>query len=120
MLLGPSLPKALYGHAMVTLDKDVVALGGYSSGSQSSLYLMTCQNKVCEWQTMSQKLKIDRASFVAMLIPDELTDCGKNFQIFIFKIKHFQARARAPAGRESNFWRENIFFFKIQITWREI
>ena len=89
---------------MVTLDKDVVVLGGWVSGSgyQSSLYLMTCQNKVCEWQTMSQELKVGREDFVAMLIPDELTDCGKNFQIFIFKIKHFQARARArlPAGRE--------------------
>ena len=87
---------------MVTLDKDVVAIGGASF--ESSLYLMTCQNKVCEWQTMSQELKVGRYVFVAMLIPDELTDCGKNFQIFIFKIKHFQARARArarpPAGRE--------------------
>ena len=107
---------------MVTLDKDVVAIGGYCypncSDYQSSLYLMTCQNKVCEWQTMSQELKVGRSNFVAMLIPDELTDCGKNFQIFIFKIKHFQARARLPAGRE--LFGMIIFFFKIQIRCREI
>ena len=108
MLLGPSLQKELESHEMVTLDKDVVAIGGRNKNydHQSSLYLMTCQNKVCEWQTMSQELKVGRQLFVAMLIPDELTDCGKNFQIFIFKIKHFQARAhmraraRPPAGRE--------------------
>ena len=95
---------------MVTLDKDVVAIGGkVYPDLQSSLYLMTCQNKVCEWQTMSQELKVGRYQFVAMLIPDELTDCGKNFQIFIFKIKHFQARAREHAGRE--LFGMIIFFF---------
>ena len=73
ILLGPSLPKTLVAHSMVTLDRDLVAIGG-SDGStyQSSLYLMACQNKVCEWQIVTQKLKVGRGYFVAMLIPDEL------------------------------------------------
>ena len=71
------MPKKLYGHEMVTLEKDLVVIGGYYYGYQSSLYLMTCQNQDCEWQTMSQELKIGRSRFVAMLIPDELADCGK-------------------------------------------
>ena len=78
---------------MVTLDKHLVVIGGfggvkgyatYSDDYQSPLYLMTCQNKVCGWYTMSQELNVGREDFVAMLIPDELTDCGKNFQICIF------------------------------------
>ena len=77
---------------MVTLDKHLVAIGGFGGFKgyhtfdddyQSPLYLMTCHNKVCGWYTMSQELNVGRRQFVAMLIPDELTDCGKNFQIFI-------------------------------------
>ena len=74
------MPKALYGHEMVTLEKDLVVIGGnFGSFSHSSfsLYRMTCQNHACEWQTMSQELKIGRRDFVAMLLPDELAYCGK-------------------------------------------
>ena len=87
LLLGPSLPQKMWGHEMVTLDKDLVAIGGCDKDYLSSLYLMTCQNKVCEWQIMSQTLKVGRREFVAMLIPDELADCGKNFFAYIHKNK---------------------------------
>ena len=65
---------------MVPFDTDVVIIGGYASGVgyQSSLHRLTCQNQDCEWKTMSQHLKIARQSFVAMLIPNELVDCGKH------------------------------------------
>ena len=92
MLLGPSLPKTLGGHAMVTLDKDIVVIGGMSSdGSQyqSSLYILSCHNKGCGWTTMTQTLQVARSSHVAMLIPDELTDCSKKLSNIYLKIKTF-------------------------------
>ena len=74
------MPNKLYGHKIVPFDKDVVIIGGYdgtSGGFPSSLHRLTCQNQDCEWKTMSQQLKVAREDFVAMLIPDELVDCGK-------------------------------------------
>ena len=78
----------LNGHEIVTLGKDLVSIGGYDPYSynyHSSMYLMTCQNKFCVWHVMSQALKVARKSFVALIIPNELTDCGKSFQIPIKK-----------------------------------
>ena len=71
---------------MVTLDKDVVVIGGYreSGTSLEPLYLMNCLFFHCEWKLMSQELKFARQNFVAMLIPDELTDCGKNLKLNIY------------------------------------
>ena len=72
------MPKKLRSHKMVQFDKDVVIIGGYDGNNyQSRLYCLTCQNQDCEWKTMSQELKIARDRMVAMLIPDELVDCGK-------------------------------------------
>ena len=72
------MPKKLRSHKMVQFDKDVVIIGGYDGNNyQSRLYCLTCQNQDCEWKTMSQELKIARYRMVAMLIPDELVDCGK-------------------------------------------
>ena len=68
---------------MVTLEKDLVAIGRIDY-FQSSLYIMTCQNQDCEWQTISQKLKIARVDFVVMLIPDEF--CGKYWVYFILEV----------------------------------
>ena len=70
------MPKALGDHQAVSFDKDVVVIGGNSDGYQSSLYRLTCQNKACEWKTMTQQLKVARAWFVTMLMPDELVDCS--------------------------------------------
>ena len=70
------MPNKLYGHEIVPFDKDVVIIGGYSSGYQSSLHRLTCHNQDCEWKTMSQQLKVARYYFVAILIPDELVDCS--------------------------------------------
>ena len=83
MLLELPMPKKLHAHQTVPLDQDVVIIGGttnYGNGMnmQSSLYRFTCQNQDCEFKTMSQELKISRGWFVAMLIPDDLVDCGKH------------------------------------------
>ena len=74
------MPHKLADHEIVPFDKDVVIIGGYGYhngwGYQSSLHRLTCQNQDCEWKTMSQQLKVARAWFVAILIPDELVDCS--------------------------------------------
>ena len=68
------MPNKLYGHEIVPFDKDVVIIGGYAGGYQSSLHRLTCQNQDCEWKTMSQQLKVARRHFVAILhgsVPEE-------------------------------------------------
>ena len=73
------MPHIIYQHEMVTLGTDLVVIGGDCKNcpDKSSLYIMTCQNQLCAWQEMNQRLKIGREQFVAMIIPDELVDCGK-------------------------------------------
>ena len=67
-------------HRMVRIQKDVVVIGGeqYWNSEWSiptSLYRMTCANKICAWTTMTQTLKIGRYYHVAIPIPDDLTNC---------------------------------------------
>ena len=76
--LGPDLPKPLFWHQMVSVDGAVIAIGGYSNvnGYSKSLYKLACSQE-CHWKEMSQKLTVARSSFVAMTIPDEMTNCQK-------------------------------------------
>lgn len=75
--IGPDLPKPLFGLSAVEFDGTVIIIGGYSASyPQNCLYKLVCSNDTnCEWSEMSQKLKVGRSGFVAMLIPDELADC---------------------------------------------
>ena len=67
----------LHGHELVTINKDLVAVGGsdYYGLTQPSMHRLTCQNRKCWWQTLIKKLQIGRMQFVAILIPDNY--CGK-------------------------------------------
>ena len=76
ILSGPKLPKALRGHDMVSYEYSIVAIGGYASeegGYLNTLYQLECVG--CSWKKLEQTLKTPRSNFVAMLIPDEMTDC---------------------------------------------
>jgi hypothetical protein len=57
----------------------VIVIGGYSDtdGYQSSMYTLICDQVECNWSEMEQQLKIARQLFVAMLIPNHLTNCTK-------------------------------------------
>jgi hypothetical protein len=58
----------------------VIVIGGATfipTEDQSALYQLNCNESGCEWHEMEQKLKIARERFVAMLIPDILTNCSK-------------------------------------------
>ena len=70
--VGPSLPKRIWGHSIVTLHMDLVVIGGIDS---SVLYRFTCDQGQCQWHQMNSELKIPRSQFVAMAIPDELVNC---------------------------------------------
>ena len=69
------MPKPLWGHVMLRLGPNLVVIGGNDGWKnyQSSLYLLSYD---MQWHTMSQKLKIPRAHFVAMAVTDELVDCS--------------------------------------------
>ena len=71
------MPIKLHGHELVTINQDLVAIGGSNNYAlpQSSMHRLTCQNKECWWQTLYRKLQIGRMQFVAILIPDNY--CGK-------------------------------------------
>jgi hypothetical protein len=58
----------------------VILMGGYSATNdayQSSIYKVICDQLGCKWSEMEQQLKISRQHFVAMLIPDNFTNCTK-------------------------------------------
>lgn len=66
---------------MVEFDDTVVAIGGYKNliGYSDRLYKLSCtEGSPCEWIEMRQKLKVARHYFVAIMIPNELTECVKN------------------------------------------
>jgi hypothetical protein len=58
----------------------VIVIGGYSDTDyeyQYSMYKLICDQLECKWSEMEQQLKIARDDFVAMLIPNQLTNCTK-------------------------------------------
>jgi hypothetical protein len=58
----------------------VILMGGYSYEYQSSIHKLICDQLGCKWSEMEQQLKIPRELFVAMLIPNYLTNCTKTFK----------------------------------------
>ena len=62
---------------MVNYEGSVIAIGGYDYDDYSkSLFKLECSDE-CQWKEMSQKLAEGRTDFVAMTIPDEMTNCQK-------------------------------------------
>ena len=67
---------------MVNYGTDLVVMGGYSygpesSGYSSSFYQLSVENGKFKWEKMKPELKIPRSHFVAMTIPDHLVDTFK-------------------------------------------
>ena len=65
---------------MVEFEDTVVAIVSTYDAMQkperNSLYKLNCSSDVtCKWQEMSQKLAIPRNGFVAIMVPDEMTNC---------------------------------------------
>jgi hypothetical protein len=81
LIAGPKLPKKLYGASLLTSPdgQGVILIGGWSAtdGYQSSIYKLIYDQLEWKWSEMEQQLQIARRYFVAMLIPDTLTNCTK-------------------------------------------
>jgi hypothetical protein len=61
----------------------VILIGGWLTTDdeyQSSIYKLICDQLGCKWSEMEQQLKIPRALSLAMLIPDQLTNCTKTYK----------------------------------------
>ena len=75
---GPDLPNLLYGHSSVTLDNELIILGGVDGSKwtySSSIYKMSCDDgRFTRWIEMEVKLKTPRMWFVASFIPNDLID----------------------------------------------
>jgi hypothetical protein len=58
----------------------VILIGGgtkITGGEQSSIYKLICDCNGCKWSKMKQQLQVARRWTVAILIPDNLTNCTK-------------------------------------------
>ena len=86
LFLGPDLPKwttkTLSRHQMVSIGHDLIVIGGHSSriddgyGYSNNLFKLSCNNNACNWETLSQKMKIPRVWFVAISVPDDFITCS--------------------------------------------
>ena len=74
VFLGPRLPEQFdYDDKIISNDDSL-----YFVNTNSNLFLkLDCtEDLTCKWNKMEQKLEVPRANGVAVLIPDELTDCS--------------------------------------------
>ena len=80
-LLGPNLPRPISAHSMVEYDDSLLLIGGsdksdgYSGESLTSILSLTCEDRICFWTELSQKLSLERYGMVAAIIPDSMTNC---------------------------------------------
>ena len=81
--LGPLLPIPLESHSMVKLGKGQAILGGLSYDLyQAKIYSMTCSNRNCIILLLDRELSVPKIFFVAIPIPDTISECitgGKKY-----------------------------------------
>ena len=71
------MPKALFGHAMLQIEEDLVVIGGEHNVVLSpSLIKFTCRSGKCNWYYLPQYLKTPRYHMVTTTITDELLGCN--------------------------------------------
>ena len=72
LILGPEMPKALYGLSLLEIQGDVFLFGGRDdSGSyNSAIYQLSCSSGICSWSTVNQALQVARYHTVAIPVPD--------------------------------------------------
>ena len=84
----------LSSHAMVHLGKGQAIIGGAGNGQyQAKIHLLSCMNRECSISILSQELSVPKGDFLAIPIPDTITECisgGKKCKkgaLFIFDSK---------------------------------
>ena len=97
---GPDLSIPLYGHSMVPLSNGQAILGGiyFNKGTNQevewnpNIYFLTCSNLECNIQTMTQTASFLATRFVAIPIPDDMSECifrGKLIELTIKAVLFF-------------------------------
>ena len=71
------MPIPLEGHSMVPLGLGQAILGGIDDNAafQTKIYHVTCSNQLCDITTLSKELSTPKHYFVAIPIPDDVSDC---------------------------------------------
>ena len=73
LILGPDMPKALYGHSLLEIQGDVFLFGGHDGGSENSaIYQLSCSSGICSWSAINQALQVARYYTVAIIVSDTL------------------------------------------------
>ena len=67
----------LFGHEMVSIGYDLIVIGGDRGGGSfsGSIYKLSCSNFVCKWEKLQMELKVPRARFTAIPLPDDFINC---------------------------------------------
>ena len=90
LALGPALPKALERSSMIELGDNLYIIGGesnYGSGNQNEIHQLSCISDSCSWRTLTQQLKVDRISLVAL--PVDNSFCNSSPSINTLSITNF-------------------------------
>ena len=75
-LIGPDLPKKLYGHAVYPYENDIYVLGGNSGfWYEKAIHRLSCSNAECLWTTMKATLKVRRQYFVPIPMNTSQVTC---------------------------------------------
>ena len=99
-ITGPDLSIRLLGHSMVPLSNGQAILGGifFIDGIMDqaewnpNIYFLTCSNLECNIQTMTQTASFLATRFVAIPIPDDMSECifrGKLIELTIKAVLFF-------------------------------
>ena len=94
---GPNLSIPLWGHSMVALSNGQAILGGnyFNKGTNQqvewnpNIYFLTCSNLECSIQTMTQTASFLATNFVAIPIPDDMSECIFRGKLIELTIKAF-------------------------------
>ncbi len=75
---GPDMPIGLDSAGAVSDGKVLTVAGGTNPDFQqeNKIHQLSCSNGSCQWKTLVTTLKQARALTVAILIPDDMSDCN--------------------------------------------
>ena len=74
--IGARLPHSMASHSLVTTENNLYTIGGFDGyNAVSDILKFECETSDCSWTPMDQKLRFGRFDAVAILIPDDVTEC---------------------------------------------
>jgi hypothetical protein len=76
--LGPELPFGISSPSMVPFGSGQAIIGGFDGSYQGKIYHLTCAQRICNIEQMTQELSVPRSTFVAIPIPDHLSGCTED------------------------------------------